>query len=110
MQTGSVVIPFRHRKEIPCQKALDDLRSRVIEEVFDGDEAAFEAAFAEASVEQTIELMDAIFDLLGDIATKGENLLDLKEELYDAMIGVMKQWLGEAYAEDECFVLEAYGL
>ena len=106
---GQNVIPFRTTvKEKTIDEAMAALQKRVLDEVFDGDESSYQDAFAEASTEQVLELMQAMFDLGGnDIVKKS---LDIKEELGDAMIGVMQQWLDEHPSEDEALVLEAYRL
>ncbi len=106
------VTPFRPRaKELSVEEAHATLSRRAIQEVFEGDAVAFTEAYTEASIEQTIELLETVFEHEGEAACSDEHLgARIKEELYDAMIGVMKEWLGEHQSADERFVLEVYGL
>ncbi len=100
-QDTGTVVPFT--KEMGGEQILNSMSERVLKEVFNGKQADFDAAFADASTEQMLDLIQAAAETTKDVV-----LPEFEEEFYDAMIGVMKQWLGEHKAEDEDFVREAY--
>ncbi len=85
--TGTVVVPFRKRPQVTIEndQGLIALMQRTVDEVYGGNHAEFEEAYADAMAEQVMEL-----------ASVNESFTyNLKEELADAMRGVLLQWLGE---------------
>ncbi len=105
----SSIISFEKKVETE----FDSYREKVLVEVFNNNQEEFDEAFAEASTEQFFDLLEAVFETAGEAACRAShNNLgnDIREELLDAMIGVMKQWLGEHKADNEDIVREAYGL
>jgi hypothetical protein len=106
MTDTATVVAFRAKEE-PCEKTLNILSARVLDEVFEGDKTAFDEAFADASTQQLFELTEAAMEFAAEKMESNPEL-DIKEELYDAMIGVMKQWLGEHKADEEDLAREAF--
>jgi NAD-specific glutamate dehydrogenase len=98
------VLPFVKKQKDNYETALNEMSQRVLQEVFDGNKQEFDEAFVDASTEQLLTLMEAVAEAAADSKQK----FDINEELHDAMIGVMKQWLDEYKADDEDIVREAY--
>jgi len=82
-----VVLPFKKKPQITIENdpGLIALMQRTVDEIYGGNNAEFEEAYAEALAAQIEELA---------LANNGFSL-NLKEELADAMRGVLLQWLGE---------------
>jgi hypothetical protein len=84
---SNVVVPFRRKPQVTIgnDRGLIALMERTVKEIYDGNDAEFEDAYAEALAQQIEELA---------LANNGFSF-NLKEELADAMRGVLLQWLGE---------------
>jgi hypothetical protein len=82
-----VVVPFRRKPQVTIgnDRGLIALMERTVKEIYNGNNAEFEEAYADALAQQIEDLV---------LANNGFSF-NLKEELADAMRGVLLQWLDE---------------
>lgn len=98
---GDVV--FVGKPELGTKETLRRLSERCVIEVFNGNILAFAEAFAEARIAQIADLVAEQVQLFFDPEVTDEILQqcgDLVDELDDAMISVMLQWLDEDIPRD----------